>query len=158
MVRTLIQSILTIMLISSSFSIVGIPYCFVVPYLITFSVFLFFSIRYSDKTLKFWKNKEGEIFVGLGWNAFTYYAVATVGRIAVLIIVTSFRLNISDVLNIELAGIVSPIYATLSVIAITAIFFDFMLLAGKGLMLGLDIRMLKHYRLIVSGKEKIGSE
>jgi hypothetical protein len=33
-----------------------------------------------------------------------------------------------------------------------------MLLAGKGLMLGLDIRMLKHYRLIVSGKEKIGLE
>jgi hypothetical protein len=61
---------------------------------------------YSDKTLKDWKNKEGEIFVGLGWNAFTYYAVATVGRIAVLIIVTSFRLNISDMLNIELAGIV----------------------------------------------------
>jgi hypothetical protein len=25
-------------------------------------------------------------------------------------------------------------------------------------MLGLDIRMLKHYRLIVSGKEKIGLE
>jgi hypothetical protein len=62
------------------------------------------------------------------------------------------------VLNIELAGMVSPIYATLSVIAITAIFFDFMLLAGKGLMLGLYIRMLKHYRLIVSGKEKVGSE
>ncbi len=144
------------MLISSSFSIVGIPYYFVVPYLITFSVFLFFSIRYSDKTLKFWKNKEGEIFVGLGWNAFTYYAVAAVGRIAVLIIVTSFLPNISDMLNIKLAGIVSPIYATLSVIAITAIFFDFMLLAGKGFMLGLDIGMLKHYRLIASGKEKAG--
>jgi hypothetical protein len=26
---------------------------------------------YSDKTLKDWKNKEGEIFVGLGLNAFT---------------------------------------------------------------------------------------
>ncbi len=115
-------------------------------------------MRYSGKTLKFWKNKDGEIFASLGWHAFTYYLMATIGRIMVLIIVTAFRLNVSDLLNIEFSGILSPIYDTLSIIAIITIFFDFLLLAGKGLMRGLDIRMLKHYKLILSGKEKVGSE
>jgi hypothetical protein len=155
LIKTLIQSILTIILISSSFSIVGVPYYFVIPYLITFNVFLFISLRYSDKTLKFWKNRDGEIFVSLGWHAFVYYLMATVGRIIVLIIVTAFRLDISNILNIELEGMISPIYYNFSIIVIITIFFDFMLMAGKGLMRGLDIRMLKHYKLIVSGKEKV---
>jgi hypothetical protein len=82
--------------------------------------------------------------------------MATVGRIVVLIIVTAFRLDISNMLNIELEAITSPIYDSLSIIAIIAIFFDFLLLSGKGLMRGLDIEILKHHKLIASGKEKVG--
>ena len=158
LVKTLLQSILTVMLVFSSLTIVEIPYYFVIPYLATFIFFLFVSIRYSDRTLRFWKNNEGEIFVSLKWHAFAYYLMAIVGRVIILTIVTAFRLDNSNTLDIELAGIVSPIYGPLSVIAIVSIFFDFLLMAGKGLMRGLDIRILKRYKLIASGKEKVGSE
>jgi hypothetical protein len=92
--------------------------------MITFSIVLFFSIKYSDKTLKFRKNKDEEIFVGLGWHAFTYYLMAIVGRIIVLSIVTIYRLHISNILNYELEGVRSPIYYNLSIITIITIFLN----------------------------------
>jgi hypothetical protein len=132
-----------------------VPYYFLIPYVIAFGVFLLFSIRYSDKTLKFWKNKNGDIFAGYGWHAFAYYLIATSSRVMLLIIVTAFRLDTSNILNVNLTGMMIPIFNAISIIALIAIFLDFLLLSGKGLMRGLDLRVLRHYNLILSGKEKV---
>ncbi|MBA3750249.1 MAG: hypothetical protein H0X03_05040 [Nitrosopumilus sp.] len=142
-------------LVFSSFSIIGVPSYFVIPYLITFGIFLYISNKYSDKTLKFWKSTDDQIFVSLGWFAFIYYLISTISRIVIVIIGICFRLDISSILNIEMAAFVLPIYNNFSIIIIITIVFDFMLLSGKGLMAGLHLRMYKHYKLILSGKEKL---
>jgi hypothetical protein len=135
-----------------------VPYYFLIPYIITFVFFLFLSIRFSDKTLKFWKNKNGDIFAGYGWHALAYYLMATSSRVMLLTIVTAFRLDVSSALNVNLAGMTYPIFNALSMLALIAIFLDFLLLSGKGLMRGLDLRLLRHYSLILSGKEKVRQE
>ena len=44
---------------------------------------------------------------------------------------------------------------TLAAFVVTTIIFDFLLIYGKAVLAGMQIRMLKHYKLILSGKEEV---
>jgi len=72
-------------LLYSSFFIIGVPIEFVVPYLIVFGVSLYLANKYSGKTLRFYKNSNGIIFVDLGWFSNFAYILATI----TLIVITS---------------------------------------------------------------------
>ncbi len=65
--HSIIQFALTLFLLYSSFFIIGVPIEFIVPYMIVFGVVLYLANKYSDKTLRFYKNSKGIIFVDLVW-------------------------------------------------------------------------------------------
>ena len=87
-IHSVIQFALTLLLLFSSFFIIGVPIGFIVPYVAVFIVVLYLSNKYADKTLRFYKNNEGLIFVDLGWFSNFSYILATVTRL----IITSFGL------------------------------------------------------------------
>ena len=150
-----IQFALTLFLLYSSFFIIGVPIEFIVPYLIVFGVVIYLANKYSDKSLRFYKNSKGIIFVDLGWFSNFCYILATVTRIIITSLGLILRLGLLEKIGMDSELTFFFFGEPMSIFILVTIIFDFLLIYGKAVLAGMHRRMLIHYKLILSGKEEV---
>lgn len=153
--HSIIQFALTLFLLYSSFFIIGVPIEFIIPYLIVFGVVIYLANKYSDKTLRFYKNSKGIIFVDLGWFSNFCYILATVTRIIITSLGLILRLELLEKIGMDSELIFFFFGEAVSIFILVTIIFDFLLIYGKAVLAGMHRRMLVHYKLILSGKEEV---
>ena len=154
-IQSLIQFAFTILLLYSSFFIIGVPTEFLIPYITVFVIIFFVANRYADRILQFYKDSNGSIFVDLGWFSNFCYILATVTRIIITSIGIIIRLGLPEKMGLDLEFTFPLLGETLAAFVVATIVFDFLLIYGKAVLAGMQIRMLKHYKLILSGKEEV---
>jgi hypothetical protein len=64
--------------------------------LIVFGASLYLANKYADKTLRFYKNSNGIIFVDLGWFSNFSYILATVTRLVITSLGIILRLGLLE--------------------------------------------------------------
>jgi hypothetical protein len=156
--HSVIQFTLTLLLIYSSFFIIGVPIKFIVPYLVAFVIVLYLADRYSDKTLRFYKNSKGGIFVDLGWFSNFCYILATVSRVIISSFGIIIRFGLLEKIGVNIELDFFLLGDNLTLFVLITIIFDFLLIYGKAMLAGIHRRMLIHYKLIQSGKEEVKEE
>lgn len=142
----------------SSFFIIGVPIEFVVPYLIVFGVSLYLANKYSGKTLRFYKNSNGIIFVDLGWFSNFSYILATITHIVITSLGIILRLGLLEKTGMDYKLTFFFFGEAMTIFLLVTIIFDFLLIYGKAALAGMHRRMLIHYKLILSGKEEVKEE
>lgn len=153
--QSLTQLLFTILLLYSSFFIIGVPFEFLIPYVIAFVSIFLASNRYADKILRFFKDSNGSIFVDLGWFSNFCYLLATITRIIITSLGIIIRLGLFDKMGLHLQFTLPISGETLAGFVVATIIFDFLLIYGKGVLAGMQIRMLRRYKLILTGKEEV---
>jgi hypothetical protein len=156
--HSIIQFALTLFLLYSSFFIIGIPIEFIFPYLIVFGVVIYLANKYSDKSLRFYKNSKGIIFVDLGWFSNFYYILATVTCIIITSLGLILRVGLLEKIGMDSELTFFFFGESMSIFILVTIIFDFLLIYGKAVLAGMHRRVLSHYKLILSGKEEVKEE
>ena len=130
----------------SSFFI-GIPYLYLIVYLAVFIISQFVSYHYADRSLSFWKTPNGSIYSKGGLLIHVVYIVSVVLRFAISLAYIgsqSFQYHV-----------VSGLDSKSEVVIFAIIVVDIFMIFGLGLLVGLNRRLLKRFRLISQGKEII---
>ncbi|MGE0690529.1 MAG: hypothetical protein AB7O87_08015 [Candidatus Nitrosocosmicus sp.] len=153
--RSLIQFAFTLLLLYSSFFIIGVPIEFIIPYILSFVSIFLLSNKYSDRIMRFYKDSNGSIFVDLGWFSNFCYILATVTRIIITSLGIIVRFGLPEKMGVDLEFTFPILGETVAGFVVAAIVFDFLLIYGKAVLAGMQIRMLKHYKLILTGKEEV---
>ena len=154
-IQSLIQFAFTILLLYSSFFIIGVPNEFIIPYIITFVCIFLLANKYADKVMRFYKDSNGLIFVDLGWFSNLCYILATVTRIIITSLGIIIRLGLPEKMGLDLEFTFPMLGETVAGFVVTTIIFDFLLIYGKAVLAGMQIRMLKRYKLILTSKEEV---
>lgn len=154
-IQSLVQFVFTILLLYSSFFIIGVPIEFIIPYIIAFVCIFLIANKYADKVMRLYKNLNGSIFVDLGWFSNFCYLLATVTRIIITSLGIIIRLGLPEKMGLNLEFTFPLLGETITGFVVATIIFDFLLIYGKAVLAGMQIRMLKHYKLILTGKEEV---
>ena len=122
--------------------------------MIAFGVSLYLANKYSDKTLRFYKNRNGIIFVDLV-RFFTFsYILATITRKVITPRGIILRLGLLEKTKMDYKSTFFFFGESMTIFLLVTIIFEFLLIYGKAALGGMPRRMLIHYRLILSGKGK----
>jgi hypothetical protein len=105
--------------------------------------------------MRFYKDSNGSIFVDLGWFSNFCYILATVTRIIITSLGIIVRFGLPEKMGVDLEFTFPILGETVAGFVVAAIVFDFLLIYGKAVLAGMQIRMLKHYKLILTGKEEV---
>jgi hypothetical protein len=105
--------------------------------------------------MRFFKGSNGSIFVDLGRFSNFCYILATVTRIIITSLGIIIRLGLLEKMGLDLEFTFPMLGATVAGFVVATIIFDFFLIYGKAVLAGMQIRMLKRYNLILTGKEEI---
>ncbi|MEO9363121.1 MAG: hypothetical protein ABI348_04395 [Nitrososphaera sp.] len=124
----------------------GVPIIYATPYVLTFFAAEYFSNRYSDKALRFWKTSDGVIYSKGGTAIYMTYVGATAVRIIVSMLGSSTAMFVYSPAGAQAAGPATTLAFIVS---------DFMLVLGAGLLVGLNRRINLHYNLIKKGEEAV---
>ena len=133
--------------IGSFFSITsffdGVPLYYAVPYVLVLAVSAYWSYRFTDKRISFWKVGDQVYFKG-GMILYIIYVIALIARLSIdfIFLGPSF---LSAPSSTSFTG--SALYATIAT--------DLLLVLGLGLLIGRNARVLKRYRLIEKGTEPL---
>jgi hypothetical protein len=131
--------------LSSSF-VLGIPLVYFLSYPIVFIAAFVLAFELARRRVVFWRGPDGSIYSKGGLPIYMIYVVGLVARI--LIGYVYFGANF--------LFFSFPTGAALSGAALSAtVASDLLLTAGIGLLFGRNMRILKKYLAIKSGKEKI---
>src|SRR5688572_1853972 len=95
------QVVLTLLVLSSSFVVIGVPLFFIVPYLTAFVLFLIISLKYSDKLLRFSKDENDNLIANFESVTHISYIISTISRIIISLIVIALRVQLLQLLGIE---------------------------------------------------------
>jgi hypothetical protein len=132
----------------SSFFI-GIPILYVVIYVAAFMISQFASYHYADRSLSFWKTPDDSIYSKGGLAIHIVYILSVVLRTIISLIFIgsgSFQFRVLESAQLESKS---------EMIIIPVVLVDSFMVAGMGLLVGLNRRLLKRYRLIELGKENV---
>jgi hypothetical protein len=134
-------------LIAVSIAVGGVSPDYIALYLLVGAIGVYFSYRFSDRRIGFWKTPDGSIWYK---GAIVVYIIYIVGLLA--------RIGIDLAVIGPGAFTFSPTSTTtLSATAVDAgIVTDLLLAFGSGLLTGRNLRVMKRYDQIVAGKEKVG--
>jgi hypothetical protein len=130
----------------SSF-VIGIPIHYLLVYIAAFIISQFLSYHYADRSLSFWKTPDGSIYSKGGLLIHIVYIISVVLRFTVSLVFIgskSFQFHIEE--STQLAS-------QSEIVGIAIIVVDTSMIFGLGLLVGLNRRLLKRYRLISQGKE-----
>jgi hypothetical protein len=135
-------------LVGSSFAI-GIPSSFAIAYVGIFLVIAYFSYHYSNKVLDFWRTPSGSIYAKGGALLLIFYFIALIARVMV-----SFTIGDGGQLaqfsnSLQQEAVRVPSHNTI----LAAIIVDGLLMVGAGLLIGRNVRIIKRYLAIRSGRE-----
>ena len=128
------------LVLSSSF-FVGIPTIYFVAYPVVFVSAFVLAFELAKRRVVFWKNGEGSIFSKGGLPIYVIYVVGLVTRII-----------ISFVYNLPVFGFTPGLVLTGAAIQAT-VATDLLLIAGIGLLFGRNMRILRKYLSVKSGKD-----
>ena len=132
----------------SSFFI-GIPILYAVIYVAAFIISQFASYHYADRSLSFWKTPDESIYSKGGLAIHIVYIVSVVLRTVIsLIFIGSGSFQFRMLESAQLADKSEMIILPLVVV-------DTSMVAGMGLLVGLNRRLLKRYHLIEHGEERV---
>ena len=131
----------SIFAIFSSFS-AGVPLAYSAMYSAIFGAVAFGSYHYANRVLDFWKAGDGSIYVRGGMALLIFYVAALMARIAIS---SAFG---GESFGFQSSANVSPE----SILA--AIILDALLVAGAGLLVGRNARIMRRFQAISSGKER----
>lgn len=154
-IQSIIQFAFTILLLYSSFFIIRIPIEFIIPYIIAFVCIFLLANKYAYKGMRFYKDSNGSIFVDLGWFSNFCYILATLTRIIITSVGIIIRLGLPESIGLDLQFTFPMLEETVAGFVVATIIFDFLLIYGKAVLAGMQIRVLKHYKLILTGKEEV---
>jgi hypothetical protein len=126
--------------------------------LIAFGVSLYLANKYSDKTLRFYKNRNGIIFVDLGRFSNFSYILATITRIVIPSRGIILRLGLTEKTKMDYKLTFFFFGEGMTIFLLVTIIFEFLLIYGKAALASMPRRMLIHYKLILSGKEEVKEE
>lgn len=135
------------LLIVVSFAAGGVSLDYSVPYLLVAVVGAYWSYLFSDRRMGFWRSADGSIWYRGAIVVYATYIVGLVARIAI---------------DLAFVGPQAFTFApgppvALSPTAVEAgVATDFLLAFGSGLLTGRNLRIMKRYGLIVSGREQVG--
>jgi hypothetical protein len=132
----------------SSF-IIGIPIVYLLVYIAAFIISQFVSYHYADRSLSFWKTPDGSIYSKGGLLIHVVYIVSVVLRFTVSLVFIgskSFQFHIEEATQLASQS---------EIVGIAIIVVDTSMIFGFGLLVGLNRRLLKRYRLISQGKENV---
>lgn len=122
----------------------GVPLWLAAPYAVLFAGVAFWSYRYSDSRITFWKARDGSVYFKGGTIIYFIYLVGLVARLLInAIVVKSGTFSFNP--GIALSG--APLYG--------AIATDVLLLFGVSLLLGRSMKALKRYQMIERGEETL---
>jgi hypothetical protein len=125
---------------------VGIPFLYIIVYVAVFIVSQFVSYHYADRSL-FWKTPDGTIYSKGGLLIHVVYIVSVVLRFTISLAYIgsqSFQYRIQASPQLDSRS---------DVVTLAIILVDIFMIFGLGLLVGLNRRLLKRYRLISQGKE-----
>jgi hypothetical protein len=128
---------------------IGIPILYVIIYAAAFLASQFGSYHYADRCLSFWKQPDDSIYSKGGLAIHIVYIISVVLRTGISFIFIgsgSFQFHILE--SADLAD-------KSEMIIIPVVLADTFMVAGMGLLIGLNRRLMKRYRLIEHGKEKV---
>ena len=147
-VITMIYLGLTCFFAVTSF-LIGIPFLYLIVYLAVFIIAQFVSYHYADRSLSFWKTPDGSIYSKGGLLIHVVYIVSVVLRFAISL---AYIGSPSFQYQIEASG---QLDSKSEVVTFAIIVVDIFMIFGLGLLVGLNRRLLKRFRLISQGKEII---
>lgn len=107
------------------------------------------SYRYSDRSLSFWKTSDGSIYSKGGLLIHIVYIVSVVLRFAISLVFIgsrSFQFHIEESAQIASQS---------DMVSMAIVVVDTFMIIGLGLLVGLNRRLLKRYRLISEGKVSV---
>lgn len=137
-----------VLVLSGSFFL-SIPIEYFIAYPIIFIITMLLAFEVARRRIIFWRASDGSIYSKGGIPIYVFYILGLIARIAIgyIYIGPNFLFYIPATT------------LTLSGTAITAtIATDIILVAGAGLLFGRNMRILKRYLAIKSGKETIKSQ
>jgi hypothetical protein len=140
--------IFTSYLTFNSFSY-GVSLIYIAPYVLTFVGAEFLSNRYSDRTLSFWKTSAGNVYAKGGLAIYLIYISATAARI----VISLFFLG--SVTALFVYNPVAELQGVNTVVSISLIVSDFLLVIGAGLLIGLNRKINLHYKRIRQDVETV---
>jgi len=120
----------------------GVSLLFAVPYTALLLAAAFWSYRYTDRRISFWKGGDGSVYFKGGVILYLIYVVALIARLSIDIVV--FGPSFDPFTSGEVLSS-NGLYATVAT--------DLLLMFGLGLLIGRNARVLRRYRLIEEGKE-----
>jgi hypothetical protein len=141
-----IQAVLTILVISSSFVVIGVPLFFIFPYSVIFALFIAIALKYSDKLLHFTQDTSGDLIANFESIAHISYLVSTISRIIISLIVLALRVKLLEIFGIEHTPYLIYTEPQITFLIFITIIFDLLLLSSKGVMVGMHRQMLAKYK------------
>ena len=135
------------LVLSGSFFL-SIPIEYFVLYPMIFIIMTFLAFEVARRRVVFWKTSDGSLYSKGGVPIYLIYIFGLVSRIAIGYIYIGPNFFFFSTTSLNLSGTV--ITATIAT--------DMLLVAGAGLLFGRNMRILKKYLAIKSGKETIQSE
>lgn len=128
--------------ILSFFEGVSVPLA--APYAVLILAATFWSYRYADRRISFWKGGDGSVYFKGGVVLYLIYVVGLIARLSIDIVV--FGPNFDPFSSNEVLTS-TGLYATIAT--------DLLLMLGLGLLIGRNARVLRRYRLIEEGRETL---
>jgi hypothetical protein len=113
-------------------------------YLAVGAAAIYGSYRFTDRRVVFWKDAEGSVWMKGAVIIYVIYVAGLITRIAIDFLFLGSPFSFSG----AAAAALSP--TEINAIIAT----DLLLTFGVGLLLGRNVRVLKHYSLILGGKEQ----
>lgn len=139
--------VLGLLVISSSF-FYNIPVEYFVAYPVLFVVTFLAAFEVARRRIVFWKKSDGSIYSKGGLPIYLFYIFGLIARLAIGYI----YIGPNSFLSLPVPG------QTLSATALSAtIVTDLLLMAGVGLLVGRNMRILRKYLAIKNGKETLGT-
>jgi hypothetical protein len=122
----------------------GVSLLFAAPYTAVLLAAAFWSYRYSDRRISFWKGGDGSVYFRGGVILYLIYVVGLVARLSIEVVVFGPNfLTFAPGATLPSTGL----YATIAT--------DLLLMFGLGLLIGRNARVIRRYRMIEEGKETL---
>jgi hypothetical protein len=122
--------------------------------LIAFGVSLYLANKYSDKTLRFYKNRKCVIFVDLGRFSTFSYILASITRRVTTSRGIILRRGLLEKTKMDYKLTFFFFGESMTIFLLVTLILKFLLIYGKAALAGMPRSMLIHYRLILNGSGK----
>jgi hypothetical protein len=122
----------------------GVSYLLAVPELILAATAAFWSYKYTDRRISFWKKDNGSLYFRGGIAIYLIYLVGFIARLSIdVAFIGPSMFNFTS--SLQLSGV--ALYGSMVT--------DLVLVLGSGLLIGRYLRVSRRYRAIMRGEEVV---